>query len=207
MDPSVLAAAALGGAVVVLTPGPAVLALIAIGAAQHRRAAAGFIFGHLLGDLWWTVLALAAMVGAQTLAPRLFQGLALACAAYLLWLGIRALRARPDASGRRMPLARRPFANGLVFGITNPKSYPVTLSVFTALLANEVQSLTWANAPLLLAACFVGFLVADAILIWIVGSAPVRMLYRRHEIWIVRGTGALFVFFAVTTAWQALAGA
>ena len=207
MEPSVLLAAAIGGAIVVLTPGPAVLALIAIGAAQHRRAAAGFIFGHLLGDLWWTVLALAAMVGAQTLAPRLFQGLALACAAYLFWLGLRALRARPDASGRRMPLARRPFVNGLVFGITNPKSYPVTLSVFTALLANEVQSLTWANAPLLLAACFGGFLVADAILIWIVGSAPVRRLYRQHEIWVVRGTGALFVFFAATTVWQALAGA
>jgi threonine/homoserine/homoserine lactone efflux protein len=127
MDPSVLAAAALGGAVVVLTPGPAVLALIAIGAAQHRRAAAGFIFGHLLGDLWWTVLALAAMVGAQTLAPRLFQGLALACAAYLLWLGIRALRARPDASGRRVPLAAARSQTGWSSGspTQEPSGHPV----------------------------------------------------------------------------------
>lgn len=206
MEPSVLLSAAVGGAIVVLTPGPAVLALIAIGAAQHRRAAAAFIFGHLLGDLWWTVLALAAMVGAQTLAPRLFQGLAIVCAAYLFWLGLRALRARPDRDGRRMPIARRPLVTGLLFGITNPKSYPVTLSVFTALLANEVAALTFANAPLLLAACLAGFLVADLILIWLVGSAPVRHLYRRHEVWIVRGTGALFVFFAVTTAWQALSG-
>ncbi|WP_374448336.1 LysE family translocator [Stella sp.] len=206
MDPAVLAAAAVAGAIVVLTPGPAVLALVAIGAAQGRRAGAAFIFGHLVGDLLWSVLALAAMVGARTLAPRFFVALALVCAGYLFWLGLSALRARPDAAGRAMPAARRPLRRGLVFGLANPKSYPVTLSVYTALLAHEVEALTWTNAPLLLAACFAGFLAADLVLIWLVGAPPVRRLYRAHEIRIVRATGALFVFFAVTTAWQALAG-
>ncbi|MCC7275025.1 MAG: LysE family transporter [Alphaproteobacteria bacterium] len=204
MDAAVLFAAWLGGAIVVLTPGPAVLALIAIGAAQGRRAGAAFIVGHLAGDLWWSVLALAAMVGAQSLAPRLFQGLALVCAAYLLWLGIAAMRARADRGGQTIPIARHPLRRGLLFGMINPKSYPVTLSVYTALLGHDVAALTWSNAPLLLAACFAGFLAADAILVWLVGIPPVRWLYRRHELWVVRGTGAMFVFFALTTAWQAL---
>ncbi|MGE0717423.1 MAG: LysE family translocator [Alphaproteobacteria bacterium] len=204
MDASVLFAAAVAGSIVVLTPGPAVLAFIAIGAGQGRRAGAAFILGHLAGDLWWTILALAAMVGARTLAPTLFQALALVCAAYLLWLGIAAMRTRGDRAEQAATAARHPFRRGLVFGMINPKSYPVTLSVFTALLAHDVASLTWANAPLLLAACFAGFLVADAILVWLVGIPPVRRLYRSRELWVVRATGAMFVFFALTTAWQAL---
>lgn len=159
-----------------------------------------------MGDLWWTALSLAAMVGARTIAPGFFLALALFCAAYLMWLGLAALFARPDAEGRAMPVVRHPLRRGLLFGISNPKSYPVTLSVFTALMAHDIEALTLATAPLLLAACFVGFLVADAILIWLVGSGPVRRFYRAHEIWIVRGTGAIFVFFAVTTAWQAATG-
>lgn len=206
MDASVLFAAAVGGAIVVLTPGPAVLAFIAIGALQGRRPGASFIFGHLVGDLVWTAVALLSLVGAQELAPNLFRALAMVCAAYLLWLGITAIRAVRDAEGRAMPAARRPLRRGLIFGLTNPKSYPVTLSVFTALLAGDVSALTWENAPLLLLACFAGFLAADAILIWLVGIPPVRRLYRGHEIWIVRGTGVMFVGFALTTAWQALVG-
>jgi len=38
METSILMAAATAGAIVVLTPGPAVLALLGIGAAQGRRA-------------------------------------------------------------------------------------------------------------------------------------------------------------------------
>jgi threonine/homoserine/homoserine lactone efflux protein len=46
---------------------------------------------------------------------------------------------------------------------------------------------------------FVGFVLADTVLIWIVGTAPLRRLYREREIWILRGTGALFIGFAVNT--------
>ena len=100
---------------------------------------------------------------------------------------------------------KRPLARGLVFGLSNPKSYPVTLSVFTALVAGALGALTVGNAPLFLAACFAGFLAADAILVWLVGMGIVRKLYRRYELWIVRATGLLFIGFAVNTlvhAWQ-----
>ncbi len=204
MEASILMAAAMAGAIVVLTPGPAVLALLGIGAAQGRRAGAGFLVGHLVGDTLWAMLALTALIGARVIAPVVFQTLAVICGAYLLYLGMRAVLVRRDATGQVSTSVRRPLHRGLMFGITNPKSYPVTLSVFTALLAGNLESLTAANAPLLLGAVFIGFLVADAILIWLVGTPPLRRLYRAGEIWIVRATGVMFIGFAVTTLWQAL---
>jgi len=205
MDASVLFSAAIAGVIVVLTPGPAVLAFLGIGAASGRMAGAAFLIGHLVGDLMWSSLALVAIVGAQAVNPWVFRGLAIFCGCYLMWLGVRALLAR-RGSGQFATVARRPLARGLVFGLSNPKSYPVTLSVFTALLAGNLGALTVANAPILLAACFAGFLVADVILVWLVGMRALRHVYTRHEIWIVRGTGALFVGFALNTLWQAWRG-
>ena len=87
MEASILMAAAIAGAIVVLTPGPAVLALLGIGAAQGRRAGAGFLIGHLVGDTLWAMLALTALIGARVIAPVVFQVLAVVCGAYLFYLG------------------------------------------------------------------------------------------------------------------------
>ena len=204
MEVSVLMAAATAGAIVVLTPGPAVLALLGIGAAQGRRAGAGFLIGHLVGDTLWAMLALTALIGARVIAPVVFQVLAVICGGYLFYLGMRAVLVRRDATGQVSTSVRRPLHRGLMFGVTNPKSYPVTLSVFTALLAQDLDALTVSNAPPLLGAVFLGFLIADAILIWLVGTPLLRRLYRAGEIWIIRATGVMFIGFAVTTLWQAM---
>jgi threonine/homoserine/homoserine lactone efflux protein len=117
---------------------------------------------------------------------------------------MRSVLVRRDATGQVSTSVRSPLHRGLMFGVTNPKSYPVTLSVFTALLAQDLDALTVSNAPLLLGAVFLGFLVADMILIWLVGTPLLRRLYRAGEIWIIRATGVMFIGFAITTLWQAL---
>src|SRR5690606_27453459 len=88
-------------------------------------------------------------------------------------------------------------------GLTNPKGYPVAVAMFTALLAQDAASLGWDSMTGLLLASAVGFLIADLILIWLVGLGVLRRMYQRHEIWIVRATGVLFIGFAV----QAIANA
>jgi len=202
MDPTLLAAAVLAGAIVVLTPGPAVLALFQIGTAQGRRAGAGFIVGHLAGDLFWSVLALVALAGAQAISPLLFKGLAAFCGVYLFWLGWRSLTARVSRDGRPALAVERPLRRGILFGLSNPKSYPVTLSVLGALLAGSLGTIPPRLFPHVLAAMFAGFILADLVLIWLIGTAPLRRLYRQHEIWILRATGALFIGFAVNTLAQ-----
>ena len=53
---------------------------------------------------------------------------------------------------------------------------------------------------------FLGFLVADVILIAIIGARMVRTFYRRHELAIVRMSGLLFMGFAVQAIWHAAPG-
>ncbi len=193
--------AALACAVVVLTPGPAVLAVLNLAALRGRRAGAGFIFGHLAGDLLWTVLALVALVWVNVLSPVVFIILGLFCGGYLAYLGIKALFSKASNS-KDIFNVKHPALLGLIFGLSNPKSYPVTLSLFTALLGSRLNDLTLSHLPLFLVVCFVGFLVADFILIWLIGLGVVRTVYKKYALWITRATGLLFLYFALSVLYH-----
>ncbi|HEX6958465.1 MAG TPA: LysE family translocator [Ferrovibrio sp.] len=206
MTASLLIAAALAGAAYVITPGPAFLALLGIGAGQGRRAGLLFLSGHLLGDTAWASLSLVAIIGSASLGTLVFDILGLVCGAYLLLLGWRALRAMRRSDGGLSSAAEKPLRRGLAFGLTNPKAYPVSVAMFTALLASHAAELDWSSLPPLLAAAFLGFLGADAVLLWVIGAAPVRRLYRRHELWITRLSGAIFIGFGLQALWHAAPG-
>lgn len=184
---------ALAGAFYVLMPGPAFLALFSLSAVHGRAAGARFVGGHLVGDLAWSALALAAIIGVNQLGPTLFDLLGIGCGLYLCYLGIKAIRSRGDGNGTVG--SNRPLMTGVLFGLTNPKAYPVSVSMFTALTASYASGLTWDAAPQLLAAALVGFILADIILIWAAGLAPVRRLFQRHGRIITRITGVMFVAF------------
>jgi threonine/homoserine/homoserine lactone efflux protein len=203
VDADLLFRAALACAVVVLTPGPAVLALLNLAAVRGRRAGAGFIFGHLAGDLLWTVLALVALVWLNVLSPVVFIILGFFCGGYLAYLGVKALFSKAS-SGKDIFNVKRPVFLGLTFGLSNPKSYPVTLSLFTALLGSRLNDLTLVHLPLFLLVCFAGFLVADFILIWLIGLSIVRNFYKSYSLWITRATGLLFLYFAGSVLWHTL---
>ncbi|MDE2199225.1 MAG: LysE family translocator [Rhodospirillales bacterium] len=206
MGPGLLLASAGAGAIYTLTPGPGFLMLLGIGAAQGRRAGAGFIFGHFAGDLLWSSLALVAIIGARAIGPLVFDVLGVVCAGYLGWLGFGAVRARARPDGVAAPVLARPMLRGMAFGLTNPKGYPVAVATFTALLAGHAQALGWSALPLLLAAAAAGNLLADCILVLVAGAARTRRLYRRHELLIVRLSGLVFLGFAAATLFDAAPG-
>ncbi|OSQ39039.1 LysE family translocator [Thalassospira mesophila] len=206
MELSMLIGAMVAAAIYVLTPGPAFLAMLGLGAAQGRAASAGFLFGHLAGDVMWAGLALVAIIGSRVMDPVVFHALAMVCGVYLFWLGFLALTARRKTEGGVDMIIRRPWRRGLVFGITNPKGYPVAVAMFTALLAKNADMLDWGSMGGLLAASLVGFILADLILIWLVGLGFLRRFYLRHQIWIVRATGLIFIGFAVQAITSSLPG-
>jgi threonine/homoserine/homoserine lactone efflux protein len=203
IDAGALLSAAVAGCLYVVSPGPAVLALVGIGAAKGRRPALFFLFGHLAGDALWCSLAITALVGAKVFDPLLFELVALACGLYLGFLGFKGVTAR-SAEGADDLVGERPWLRGIAFGLTNPKSYPVALAMYGALLAGRPEALTFAAMPLLFAASVVGFLCGDAILAWVVGTGVMRRLYLSHAVTIVRVVGALFLAFAASTLWEAL---
>jgi len=206
MSQTLLFGAFLAALLYVLIPGPAFLALLGIGAGQGRRAGAMFMGGHLAGDVLWSALALVAIVGAKSIGNTIFDILGLFCGLYLAWIGWTALNAKPLGENKPLLVVERPYRRGLIFGLTNPKGYPVALATFTALLAGSANALEFDALPMLLAVSFFGFLVADVILIFIIGAPIVRRFYRRHELAIVRLSGLLFIGFAVQAIWHAAPG-
>ncbi|MFT0861899.1 LysE family translocator [Ancylobacter sp. G4_0304] len=184
---------ALAGALYVLLPGPAFLALFSLSASRGRGAGVRFISGHLIGDIFWGTLAFAAIIGVNQLGPTLFDMLGIGCGLYLCWLGYKAVTAREE---HLAPVgASRPLMTGVLFGLTNPKAYPVSVAMFTALTAQYATSFSWDAAPYLLASAIAGFIAADIVLIWAAGLAPVRRLFQRHGLIITRITGLMFIAF------------
>ena len=200
-------AAASAGFIYAIAPGPGVLALFGIGAAQGPRAGAGFLCGHLVGDMLWSALALAAIIGVDAVGPLFFDLLGLVSAVYLSWLGIRSIGFRGSSSDVAAGLrVRRPVVRGVLFGLTNPKAYPVAVATFTALLVGNAGLLSWASLPGLLAAACLGSILAYVVLVLVVGAATVRRFYRRHQIAITRMSGVMFLGFAANAFWHAAPG-
>ena len=206
MTASLLLAVLASGFIYGITPGPGVLAVFGIGAARGRLAGAGFLCGHLLGDVVWCSTALIAIVGAREIGSSAFDVLGVLSGLYLFWLGIRAIRARRSSNDAPQGAARQPFWHGIMFGLTNPKAYPVAVATFTALLSSRAELLQWSMLPALIFLSFIGGVLAYAILIGIVGARRVRTLYQRHELAITRICGVMFIGFAINALLHAVPG-
>jgi len=116
--------------VIIVIPGPSVVFTIGRALAYGRRVALATVVGNCLGNL--TVAALVG-VGLGVVVQEsivVFTTLKVAGAAYLVWLGVQAVRRRrdflrPEAPGSVAgPMSwARALRQGHVVGVTNPKSY------------------------------------------------------------------------------------
>jgi threonine/homoserine/homoserine lactone efflux protein len=171
-------------ALIIILPGPDMALVLQNGLARGRRAAIETALGINAGLLVWAVaaaLGLAALLHAS--APA-FMLLKLAGAAFLVWLGLRALnearRGSPDASAVPRRRKTSPFRQGFLSNLLNPK---IAL-VFTTLIPQFVDPGDPAVAQtLLLAAIFIviglGWLTSYALLVAKVGALLKRSVVRR----------------------------
>jgi threonine/homoserine/homoserine lactone efflux protein len=111
-------------AVIVVVPGPDMALILRNGVAHGRHAAVATALGINAGLLVWALaaaLGIAALLHASATA---FTFLKLAGAAYLVWLGVRALLDawRGSASSERCSRRKTsPFREGLLSNLFNPK--------------------------------------------------------------------------------------
>lgn len=124
-------------AVMAATPGPANLFAIATGARQGKAAVIRAVAGMNLASLVWiggAALGLAALARAF---PAVFHAMAYVGAAYVAWLGLRALWGawRGEADLGHAPKARRTaFGGGFAVQISNPKALLFTTVVLPPFL-------------------------------------------------------------------------
>lgn len=140
VSPDRLAAFAAMSLLICVIPGPSVLFVIGRALAHGRRVALTSVAGNTLGSY---VLVVAVALGVGPVVERsllLFAALKLAGAAYLVYLGVKALRERKAlalaAAAQRTPHgALRTLGEGFAVGVSNPK----TMVFYAAVLPQFVD--------------------------------------------------------------------
>jgi threonine/homoserine/homoserine lactone efflux protein len=119
-----LALFAAASAALAVTPGPAVLYIVARSVHQGRRAGALSALGVATGGLVHVAAAAAGLSALLVSSAAAFTAVRWAGAAYLVWIGIRTLRAGDAGDVATPPPAPggRVFAQGAVVNVLNPKT-------------------------------------------------------------------------------------
>ena len=155
-----------------ITPGPNMIAVISAAVSAGRRAGLASGMGLALGAVIWAGLALAGVTVLFEIFPNVALALRLLGAAYLFWLGLKALRAAvaddctalhpTGALAGRGVLTERgvlkgAFLTGLSVSLTNPKAalfFGSILTAFVPLAATDAYLVGVVALCGLLAVCF-----------------------------------------------------
>jgi threonine/homoserine/homoserine lactone efflux protein len=189
--------------VLALTPGPAVVYIIARTLAQGRACGLASVLGVALGNLANAVGAALGLAALFAVSSTAFTVVKWAGAAYLVYLGIRMWRTAPvvaDAAPQapRKPL-RRVFRDGFVVALLNPKTtlfFAAFLPQFMDAHASPLmQTLALGSVFVAVACCTDLFYVLTASLV-----APRLGRAARHAVWGNRLAGTSFIGLGVLTA-------
>ena len=191
---SMFMATMVAGFVYSVIPGPAVLLVFSLAAQHGRGMGARFLIGHMAGDVVWSSMAFASILGVSQMGPLLFEVLGAGCGLYLIYLGIKAMLAKSIGEA---PVLRghRPYRAGFLFGLTNPKAYPVAVAVFTALLARYAVELSWSSLPLMGLSAWIGIVLGYVATLFWAGLPLVRRFFLTHGVIVTRVIGVTFVLF------------
>lgn len=164
--------------VIIVIPGPSVVFTIGRALAYGRRVALATVVGNCVGNL--SVAALVG-VGLGVVVQDsivVFTVLKVVGAAYLVWLGVQAIRRRRDflaADGPESPAGpmswARALRQGYLVGVTNPKSYLMFAAVLPQFVDRAAGHVPVQIVLLGLLAAVIG-LVSDSV--WALIAAQLR---------------------------------
>jgi threonine/homoserine/homoserine lactone efflux protein len=139
VDARSLAAFAVTAFLLIVVPGPSVLFVISRGVTLGRKAALLTVVGNAAGVMVMVVVVAAGLGAVLERSAVLFDAIRFAGAAYLVYLGVQAIRHRRELSTVLDVTATRPsrhiLREGFVVGVTNPK----LIVFFTAVLPQFVN--------------------------------------------------------------------
>ncbi|MCX9157026.1 LysE family translocator [Niveibacterium sp. 24ML] len=188
-----------------LAPGPDNLGVLALGISRGKSIALGFALGCAAGCLNHTLLAVIGVSALIAASPLAFKAMQLLGAAYLVWIGIQALRSRGTGiSQTNAPQTGASFASsfrqGLIANAINPKVGLFFLSFLPQFVRPDGWPAHWQLACLGALFALVAALVFGAIAL---AADPIGVWLRRRErlgLWLDRASGGLFVGLGILTA-------
>lgn len=141
--------------------------------------------------------------------PGWFAAVKYAGAAYLAWLGVQSLRAKPrspaDVAGGAgaagaggLPTAGAAFATGFLTNALNPKATLFFISLFVMMVSPRTPKLVQAGYGLWMTVVTMAWFVLVSVGFT---RADVRRNFLRHGHWIDRVLGAVFLAFAGSLLW------
>lgn len=171
-----LLAFGLAALVIIAIPGPSVLFVVGRALAYGRGVALASVVGNTVGLLVVMVLVAVGLGAVVAESQVAFTTLKLAGAAYMVWLGVQALRHRRavhvDTPEDRAALpARLAVRQGLVVGLSNPKAFMMFAAVLPQFVRSERGEVTAQMLTLGALALLIG-LASDAV--WAVAAAGLR---------------------------------
>lgn len=180
----------------VASPGPDFAVVVRESVTQGHRTGSWTALGVGCGiflHVAYSLLGIGLIVSQSIVLFNLFKWLA---AAYLLYLGWRALRARPQAptevtaAGGPARSAGSAFAMGFVTNGLNPKATLFFLSLFTVVIDHDTPLLVQAGYGAYLAIATICWFLLVA---WLFSRARVRAGFARMGHWFDRATGAVLI--------------
>ena len=197
LTPEQLLAFLAAAVLVTASPGPDNLMVLGVGMSRGRRHGVAFGLGCALGCLSHTALAAAGVSALIAASPLAFTLLKVAGGAYLVWLGVQALRSRGGVrvgdAGATGPSLTGLFVRGVVANAINPK----VVLFFLSFLPQFVDTGRGGVAAQV-AALGVVFTLQAALLFgllgWFAGTVGQWLTARpRAGLWLDRLAGAIFV--------------
>jgi threonine/homoserine/homoserine lactone efflux protein len=176
-----------------ILPGPDFVAVVRSSMTRGTRAGLLTTLGVSLGLCLYATLSLVGLSAILVKYQWLTWAVRVLGGSYLIFLGIKLVRAKPQAI--ELDQAERPAGNrAILFGflvtLTNPKAIVLFASVFATAVT--------ASTPLWLMGLMIGLVTASS-LIWyscvslFMSSGPVMRRFQRARHWIERAAGVCFI--------------
>jgi threonine/homoserine/homoserine lactone efflux protein len=190
--------------VALLVPGPDTFVVLRTSIADGRRAGTWAAAGSGVGNLLWGTATVAGIAGLLAASAAAFAVLKLAGAAYLMVLGVRALRAAArgellvtDDRAQREPTARRAFRRGLASDLLNVKTGFFWMALVPQFMQAEPSALLPVAMVLTMAVMAFAWLAAYA---YVAGRMSRALSRRRNAVAVNAGLGTVLVAFGLRLA-------
>lgn len=178
-----------------MSPGPSLAVVLRHTLRGGRRHGCTAAIAHSIGIGIYAFLAISGLAVLITASPVVFRAFQWAGAAYLAWLGIKGLLAKPAADGELAPPAATAGAarDGFLVAFLNPKIAVFLIALFSQVVGTDT---TWAERTLYAATAWLIDMVWYVLVATMFSSPRWLKSLQRNAVWFERAFGVILLALA-----------